>query len=136
MATKMKTGLTIAKFRWLSIFNSSRYKDEEDKLNYKMDLNMRYTLANTQLNIAKEVAFVARSGNIGTGPELKEDNLFAKIAEDKIPELEIDVRNLYRELRVAYLIDHIDWNNIIIRPQNRISIIKRMGLEEFNMFNM
>ena len=136
MATKMKTGLTIAKFRWLSIFNSSRYKDEEDKLNHKIDLNMRYMVANTELNIAKELAFVARNDITSFGLEQKEDHLFAKIAEDKLPELEIDVRNLYRELRVAYLIDHIDWNNIIIRPQNRIRIIKRMGLEEFNMFNM
>lgn len=133
MATKMKTGLTIANFRWLSIFNSLKHKDEEDKLNYRMELNMRYTLANTDLNIAKEVAYVARCGNCGTGPELKEDNLFAKIAEDKIPELKIAVRNLYRELRVAYLNDHIDWNNISIRPENRIRILKHMGLEEFNM---
>lgn len=133
MATKMKTGFTIAQFRWLSIFNSSRYKDEEDKLNYKMDLNMRYMVANTELNIAKELAFVARNDITSFGLEQKEDHLFAKIAEDKVPELEIDVRNLYRELRVAYLSDHVDWNNVSIRPQNRVRIIKRMGLEEFNV---
>ena len=139
MATKMKTELYIARFRWLSVFNSVRYKDEEDKLNHKIDLNMRYMVANTDLNIAKEVAneaagiTVSRNNYYVAVPNKEQDRLFAKTAKDKIPELEIAVRNLYRELRVAYLNDNIDWNNISISLENRVRILNRLGLEGFNI---
>lgn len=139
MVAKAKTGLNIARYRWLSVFNSTRYKDEEDKLNHKIDLNMRYMVANTDLNIAKEVANVSAgitfSGNsvFVAGPNKPPDCLFAKTAKDKIPELEIAARNLYRELRVAYLNDNIDWNNISITPENRLRILNRLGLEGFNI---
>ena len=90
-------------------------------------------VAHTELNIANELAIIARSGTIGNGLEQKEDHLFAKITEDKLLDLEIDVRNIYRELRVAYLSDHVEWNNVSIRPQNRLGILKCMGIEGFNV---
>ena len=93
---------------------ATKTKTEEDKLNHKIDLNMRYMVANTDLKIAKEVASAAgrwRNAAWFTGVAHENDRLFAKIAKDKIPELEIAARNLYSELRVAYLNDHFDWND-------------------------
>tara|TARA_B100000780_G_C20774312_1_gene307461 strand:+ start:102 stop:521 length:420 start_codon:yes stop_codon:yes gene_type:complete len=134
MATETNTGLNIARFRWVSVFNSVRYKDEEDKLNYKIDLNMRYMVAITELKIAYEVAAVTsqlccRHSHPRPDP-LPPALILDNIARDKIPELNDVVRNLYLELREIYLSDVLEWNTLTPFPPELKSRVRAcLGLE-------
>ena len=131
MIKLINLGKGYARFRWVSLFNSMKYKDEENTLNRKFDLYKRYIFLTSELSIAKHVVVVAGGVNFGyrNNDELGKEQFF-KNANEKFKEIRTLQKELFKQLTTEYLNDELQFNTLDISPQMMSGILERLGISD------
>ena len=108
-----------AQFRWFSLFNSMKYKAEEDRLNRKIELYTRYIVVKEELSIAKNVQRCA----LNVHPGYSDRQLIVEIASEKVKEISTLQTELFKQLTYEYLNDDLQFNTLDISPLVRSYIL-------------
>tara|TARA_B100000575_G_scaffold288831_1_gene289539 strand:+ start:68 stop:466 length:399 start_codon:yes stop_codon:yes gene_type:complete len=125
-----------AQFRWLSLFNSMKYKAEEDRLNRKIELYTRYTTVKEELSIAKQMEnyfrymYVECSDTEVSRREHKDKKLIIEIASEKVKELSKLETELSKQMIYEYLNDDLQFNTLDISPLVRNRILGQLRLSD------
>ena len=129
-------GKGYAQSRWFSFFNSTKYKDEEDRLNRKIELYTRYTTVKEELSIAKQMEnyfrymYVECSDTEVSRREHKDKKLIIEIASEKVKELSKLETELSKQMIYEYLNDDLQFNTLDISPLVRNRILGQLRLSD------
>ena len=118
--------------RWFSIFNSMKYKAEEDRLNRNIELYTRYIVVKEELSIAKQMENYFQCMHVQCNDSKdfarlkervhKDKKLLIEIAREKVKEISTLQTELFKQLRYEYLNDDLQINTLDIDPLVRNSI--------------
>tara|TARA_B100000965_G_scaffold398455_1_gene416607 strand:- start:43 stop:459 length:417 start_codon:yes stop_codon:yes gene_type:complete len=129
-------GKGYAQSRWFSFFNSTKYKDEEDRLNRKIELYTRYIVVKEELSIAKQMEgyfrcmYVECSDTEVSRREHKDKKLIIEIASEKVKELSTLETELSKQMIYEYLNGDLQFNTLDISPLVRNRILGQLRLSD------
>ena len=115
--------------RWFSIFNSMKYKAEEDRLNRNIELYTRYIVVKEELSIVKNVQRCASNVHPGYSDTdddrraYKDKELIVEIVSEKVKQLSTLQTELFKLLTYEYLNNDLQFNTLDIGPRVRSGIL-------------